>query len=166
MHPELTSILFSPSLNLASLRDSSSMALRAFSYCDVLHCICVPRRRTLFTFTDSSNDASPSPLPSEIDRAIETHIGLPVGLLLCLAATCNLSAEMAGLSPEVIKTKAAVIEKAIKDWRPLTPDAAALADSTAYIDELRYVRSRRERETRGDANFVPICAALLKCGVM
>lgn len=118
------------------------MALRAFAYTDVLHTVCIPRRRTLFAFASLPGDPStpanaPSPISSdETDRAVEIHLGLPVGLLLCLAATSNLSAEMGAFPDEVVAAKAQAIEKAIRDWRPLAPDAAALADSTAYIDEL------------------------------
>lgn len=119
------------------------MALRAFAYTDVLHTVCIPRRRTLFAFTGLPGDPG-TPTPGSVppstdpnDRAIETHLGLPVGLLLCLAATSNLSAEMGSFPDEVVAAKAQAIERAIRDWRPLPPDASALADSTAYIDELR-----------------------------
>lgn len=118
------------------------MALRAFAYTDVLHTICIPRRRTLFAFASLPGDpATPSDVSTpntgdEADRAVEIHLGLPVGLLLCLAAISNLSAEMGSFPEEVVALKAQAIEKTIRDWRPLAPDAAALADSAAYIDEL------------------------------
>lgn len=118
------------------------MALRAFAYTDVLHTVCIPRRRTLFAFTSLPGDPdtpvnTPSPINTdETDRAVEIHLGLPVGLLLCIAATSNLSAEAGAFPDEIVAVKAQAIEKAIRDWRPLAPDAAALVDSTAYIDEL------------------------------
>jgi hypothetical protein len=118
------------------------MALRAFAYTDVLHTVCIPRRRTLFAFTSLPGDPdtpinAPSPINTdETDRAVEIHLGLPVGLLLCIAATSNLSAEAGAFPDEVVAVKAQAIEKTIRDWRPLAPDAAALVDSTAYIDEL------------------------------
>lgn len=118
------------------------MALRAFAYTDVLHTVCIPRRRTLFAFTSLPGDPdtpanAPSPINTdETDRAVEIHLGLPVGLLLCIAATSNLSAEAGAFPDEIVAVKAQAIEKAIRDWRPLAPDAAALVDSTAYIDEL------------------------------
>lgn len=129
------------------------MALRAFAYTDVLHTICIPRRRTLFAFTSLPGDsATPTDVSTpntgdDTDRAVEIHLGLPVGLLLCLAAISNLSAEMAAFPEEVVALKAHAIEKTIRDWRPLAPDAAALADSISYLDNLatcemwRYVSS-------------------------
>ncbi|GAA6064092.1 hypothetical protein JCM10212_003450 [Sporobolomyces blumeae] len=153
-----------PALDLSSIRNPLDVLLGAFAWTDCIRCICIPKRRTVFAFSNlpgeststasasASSSGSLDPSSSEPHtHSIETHLGLPVGLLLCIAATANLSAEMEALPDEVVKFKGDAIEKAIREWRapamPLASDPATSGvsgsggpgqgmDSAAWIEKL------------------------------
>lgn len=151
-----------PALDLSAIRSSVDVLYAAFAWTDCIRCICIPKRRTVSfpstthgldqTFADSSSQvfafsnlpgetsaSSPSTVLADVNtsesHSIETHLGLPVGLLLCIAATANLSAEMEALPDEVVKFKGDAIEKAVRSWRPAPLDSGN-NDSAAYIEKL------------------------------
>ncbi|GAA5928822.1 hypothetical protein JCM1841_003581 [Sporobolomyces salmonicolor] len=131
-----------PALDVSTIRDSANVILATFAYTDCIRCICIPRRRTIFAFSHLPGEPSPSS-PSLLSSAnppnshsIETHLGLPVGLLLCIAAIANLSAEMEALPDEVVRVKAEVVEKAIREWKPAPLEEGQSVDSAAYIEKL------------------------------
>lgn len=161
-----------PALDLSAIRSSVDVLFAAFAWSDCIRCICIPKRRTVSRASDESrlhtahhvsipqvfafsnlpgepSASSPSTVLADVNpsesHSIETHLGLPVGLLLCIAATANLSAEMEALPDEVVKFKGDAIEKAIRNWRPAPLDNGS-TDSAAYIEKLataemwRYVR--------------------------
>ncbi|GAA5941684.1 uncharacterized protein JCM15063_002640 [Sporobolomyces koalae] len=131
-----------PALDLSALRSSVDVLYAAFAWTDCIRCMCDPKRRTIFALSNLPGDASsssPSTVLADVNptesHSIETHLGLPVGLLLCIAATANLSAEMEALPDEVVKFKGEAIEKAIRNWRS-APQAADNNDSAAYIEKV------------------------------
>ncbi|GAA5843728.1 hypothetical protein JCM3766R1_000526 [Sporobolomyces carnicolor] len=131
-----------PALDLSAIRSSVDVLYAAFAWTDCIRCICIPKRRTVFAFSNLPGEAStssPSTVLADVNtsesHSIETHLGLPVGLLLCIAATANLSAEMEALPDEVVKYKGEAIEKAIRSWRPAPLDSGN-NDSAAYIEKL------------------------------
>ncbi|GAA5863028.1 hypothetical protein JCM1840_002441 [Sporobolomyces johnsonii] len=131
-----------PALDVSVIRDSANVILATFAYTDCIRCICIPRRRTIFAFSHLPGEPSPSSasLLSSANppnsHSIETHLGLPVGLLLCIAAIANLSTEMEALPDEVVKVKAEAVEKAIREWRPAPLEEGQTADSAGYIEKL------------------------------
>ncbi|GAA5821762.1 hypothetical protein JCM11251_001011 [Rhodosporidiobolus azoricus] len=128
-----------PMLQLDSSGDATSIILIAYAWTDVLRCLHQPKRRPLFAFPSlpgdsaSSSSSTPWQAPSSI---VQAHLGLPLGLLLCIAAIANLSAEMDALPDEVVKAKAEAIERAIRDHRPPTPDAQDLADGGLFVEKV------------------------------
>ncbi|GAA6035870.1 hypothetical protein JCM8097_005747 [Rhodosporidiobolus ruineniae] len=134
-----------PLLDLAN----ASVLLATFAWTDTIRCLCIPGRRTVFTFPSLPGDPSPdSPNTlitdvSSVASDLPAHLGLPVGLMLCIAATTNLAAEMDALPDEVIKVKADAIEKATRGWRPPPPDSHDLADGAAYVEKLSTVEMWR-----------------------
>lgn len=121
-----------PRLDVATIADPSTVSLWAFAYADVLRTVCLPRQRCLFDFAGLPGNGPPSP-GYELQNF--THIGLPVGLLLCFAASSNLAVDSPGMTPDAVRLKAQGIEEWIRDWRPAVPDLGTLLDSSAYIDQ-------------------------------
>ncbi|GAA5872304.1 hypothetical protein JCM1840_004121 [Sporobolomyces johnsonii] len=121
---------------------TASPLLSTFAWTDAVRCICIPGRRTVFTFPNLPGDPSPtSPGTVLTDMSspssdIQVHLGLPVGLMLCIAAVANLGCEMDALPDEVVKVKAEAIEKAVRGWRPPVPDAQELADGTTFVEKV------------------------------
>ncbi|KAM0746135.1 hypothetical protein T439DRAFT_360706 [Meredithblackwellia eburnea MCA 4105] len=138
-----------PKLDFHADSALSSVALRCFAYTDVLATVCLKHRRTVFDICDLPGDENGSTTQSRStydedavqtgDFRLDSHLGLPVGLLLCLAATSNLSVDMATMDPEVVKAKAAKIEREIRSWRPAPPAGGTLetSNSLAYLEDLR-----------------------------
>ncbi|GAA6018485.1 hypothetical protein JCM11491_007014 [Sporobolomyces phaffii] len=131
-----------PALDLSAIRSSVDVLYAAFAWTDCIRCICIPKRRTVFAFSNlpgETSASSPSTVLADVNtsesHSIETHLGLPVGLLLCIAATANLSSEMEALPDEVVKFKGDAIEKAIRNWRPAPLDSGN-NDSASYIEKL------------------------------
>ncbi|GAA5977964.1 hypothetical protein JCM5350_006282 [Sporobolomyces pararoseus] len=131
-----------PALDLSAIRSSVDVLYAAFAWTDCIRCICIPKRRTVFAFSNlpgETSASSPSTVLADVNtsesHSIETHLGLPVGLLLCIAATANLGAEMEALPDEVVKFKGEAIEKAIRNWRPAPLDTGN-NDSASYIEKL------------------------------
>lgn len=124
------------------MRDPKNVLLSAVAWSDCVRCICIPRRRTIFAFSGLPGEPSattPEAVVSDVSshsNSIDAHLGLPLGLLLCVAATANLGAEMDALPDEVVRVKAAAIENAIREWKPAPPNIEDLADSAWYIDKL------------------------------
>ncbi|BGP55054.1 hypothetical protein JCM8202v2_002648 [Rhodotorula sphaerocarpa] len=132
-----------PLLDLSSIRDSANVLLTVVAWSDVIRCVCSPGRRTLFTFSnlpgEPSLDSSASAVVDDVSSQphdVTAHQGLPVGLLLCLAATVNLASEMDALPDEVVKVKSDGIETAVREWKPPPPDAQDLADSAGYVEKI------------------------------
>ncbi|GAA5950458.1 hypothetical protein JCM21900_004811 [Sporobolomyces salmonicolor] len=121
---------------------TASPLLSTFAWTDAVRCICIPGRRTVFTFSNMPGDPSPtSPGTVLTDMSssasdIQVHLGLPVGLMLCIAAIANFAFEMDALPEEVVKVKAEAIEKAVRGWRPPVPDAQELADGTTFVEKV------------------------------
>ncbi|GAA5829961.1 hypothetical protein JCM11251_007949 [Rhodosporidiobolus azoricus] len=121
---------------------NSSVLLSTFGWTDCVRCICIPGRRTIFTYLHLPGDPDPSNPSTLITDSssppsdIQVHFGLPVGLMLCIAATTNLAAEMDALPDEVVRVKAEAIEKAARGWKAPIPDAQELADGAAYLEKL------------------------------
>ncbi|GAA5926150.1 hypothetical protein JCM3775_005217 [Rhodotorula graminis] len=131
-----------PAIDLSDMRDPKNVLLSAVAWSDCVRCICIPRRRTIFAFSGLPGEPSattPEAVVSDVSshsNSIDAHLGLPLGLLLCVAATANLGAEMDALPDEVVRVKAAAIENAIREWKPAPPNIEDLADSAWYIDKL------------------------------
>ncbi|GAA5884226.1 hypothetical protein JCM3774_005082 [Rhodotorula dairenensis] len=139
-----------PLLDLSAIRDSANVLLTVVAWSDCIRCICIPRRRTLFAFSNlpgepapdgcsSTSSASASAVVDDVSSQpydVSAHQGLPVGLMLCVAATANLACEMDALPDEVVKVKAHGIENAVREWKPPPPDAQDLADSAGYVEKV------------------------------
>ncbi|GAA6057367.1 hypothetical protein JCM3770_005728 [Rhodotorula araucariae] len=131
-----------PTIDFSDMRDPKNVLLSAVAWSDCVRCICVPRRRTIFAFTGLPGEPSattPEAVVSDVSahsNSIDAHLGLPLGLLLCVAATANLGAEIDALPDEVVRVKAAAIENATREWKPAPPNIEDLADSAWYIDKL------------------------------
>ncbi|BGP39460.1 hypothetical protein JCM10449v2_003410 [Rhodotorula kratochvilovae] len=131
-----------PAIDFSDMRDPKNVLLSAVAWSDCVRCICIPRRRTIFAFTGLPGEPSattPEAVVSDVSahsNSIDAHLGLPLGLLLCVAATANLGAEMDALPDEVVRVKAAAIENAVREWKPAPPNIEDLADSAWYIDKL------------------------------
>ncbi|GAA5991835.1 hypothetical protein JCM10908_002228 [Rhodotorula pacifica] len=132
-----------PLLDLSAIRDSANVLLTVVAWSDCIRCICIPRRRTLFAFSnlpgEPSSDSSSSAVVDDVTSQpydVTAHQGLPVGLMLCVAATANLACEMDALPDEVVKVKAQGIENAVREWKPPPPDAQDLADSAGYVEKV------------------------------
>ncbi|CEQ43216.1 SPOSA6832_05123 [Sporobolomyces salmonicolor] len=121
---------------------TASPLLSTFAWTDAVRCICIPGRRTVFTFSNMPGDPSPtSPgtVLTDVSSSasdIQVHLGLPVGLMLCIAAIANFAFEMDALPEEVVKVKAEAIEKAVRGWRPPVPDVQELADGTTFVEKV------------------------------
>ncbi|KAL7337586.1 cytoplasmic protein [Rhodotorula toruloides] len=130
-----------PTLDLSAMRDPANALLTAIACTDCLRCISIPGRRTIFSFPDLPGDPSngtPSAVVSDVSAHklnVDTHLGLPVGLLLCVAATTNLSCDMEALPDELVRVKADAIEAAIRGWRPPPPSPHELADPVSFHDK-------------------------------
>ncbi|KAM0751037.1 hypothetical protein T439DRAFT_325193 [Meredithblackwellia eburnea MCA 4105] len=124
-----------PRLDTSSISDPSTIMLWAFAYADVLRTVCLPRQRSLFDYVGLPGTAGQTPL-KDLPNVYFSHIGLPVGLLLCFAAASNLGVDSANLTFEVVRTRAVAIEEAIRSWRPAPPDLTTLLDSSTYVDEV------------------------------
>ncbi|KWU43276.1 hypothetical protein RHOSPDRAFT_35149 [Rhodotorula sp. JG-1b] len=134
-----------PLLDLSAIRDSANVLLTVVAWSDCIRCICIPRRRTLFAFSNlpgepaHSNSSSSSAVVDDVTSQpydVNAHQGLPVGLMLCVAATANLACEMDALPDEVVRVKAQGIENAVREWKPPPPDAQDLADSAGYVEKV------------------------------
>ncbi|GAA6007590.1 hypothetical protein JCM10207_006396 [Rhodosporidiobolus poonsookiae] len=127
-----------PNLDLKT----ATVILSSFAWTDAIRTLCIPGRRTVFNFTHLPGDPDPSQPTklitdvSTIASEVQVHLGLPVGLMLCLAAIANLSAEMDALPDEVVRVKADAIEKAVRGWRSPVPDAQDLAEGAAFMEKL------------------------------
>ncbi|GEM06487.1 cytoplasmic protein [Rhodotorula toruloides] len=130
-----------PTLDLSAMRDPANALLTAIACTDCLCCISIPGRRTIFSFPDLPGDPSndtPSAVVSDVSTHklnVDTHLGLPLGLLLCVAATTNLSCDMEALPDELVRVKADAIEAAIRGWRPPPPLPHELADPVSFHDK-------------------------------
>ncbi|GAA5900964.1 hypothetical protein JCM6882_005990 [Rhodosporidiobolus microsporus] len=128
-----------PMLQFDSINDATSIILICYAWTDVLRCLHQPKRRPVFSFPSLPGDlaSSTSSVPWQPPPSIvQAHLGLPLALLLCLAAVANLSAEMDALPDEIVKAKAEAIERAIREWRPPPPDAQDLVDGSLYLEKV------------------------------
>lgn len=121
--------------------------LRSFAAMDVIRNVCLRGRRSLFTFThagapvDISITPAPAPLPIEHENAehsifghatFQALMGLPVGLLYCIAATSDLALDEATMTKEVFKTRTDWIEQSIRKWKPLPIDPESLGEDSIH----------------------------------
>ncbi|KAK4702734.1 hypothetical protein P7C70_g3485, partial [Phenoliferia sp. Uapishka_3] len=128
-------------LDFTTLVDPPMFPLRCFAYTEILSHVC-SRRRTIFKIAnlpDEDTGRSGERPPPSGDPRLETHLGLPVGLLLCFAATSNLSLEMDTLDPTAVEVRTRRIESAIREWQPRRTPGGALegSDSISHLEELR-----------------------------
>ncbi|BGP15471.1 hypothetical protein JCM10213v2_003450 [Rhodosporidiobolus nylandii] len=127
-----------PALDLTT----ASVLLSTFGWTDCVRCLCIPGRRTIFTYSNLPGEPhpeSPNLLLTDVSSVpsdVQVHLGLPVGLMLCIAATANLSTEMEALPDELVRFKADAIEKAIRGWRQPIADPSELADGAAFMEKL------------------------------
>lgn len=128
---------------MSAIRDSANVLLTVVAWSDCIRCICIPRRRTLFAFSnlpgEPAHNSSSSAVVDDVTSQpydVNAHQGLPVGLMLCVAATANLACEMDALPDEVVRVKAQGIENAVREWKPPPPDAQDLADSAGYVEKV------------------------------
>lgn len=61
-------------------------------------------------------------------------MGLPVGIVNSIAATCNLSVEEVGMEREEFEGRARAIERSIKTWRPVAVSPEQAEDSIKVMD--------------------------------
>lgn len=122
-----------PRLDFSTL-EAHNQCLRVIAFTDVMRTICLGNRKTLFDLAGQPGDHRTN---SERGRhegttsgACSTFLGLHVDLLLCFAASSNLSVDMATLALEEVRTKALIIENAIRAWRAAPPDAETLRDNS------------------------------------
>ncbi|KAI5474225.1 Zn(2)-C6 fungal-type transcription factor [Pseudohyphozyma bogoriensis] len=124
-----------PVVDFSRLNGAQSMVLRLYAYIDAFRTLCLGGRRTLFDYI-----GVPASLAAE-DASLEESailvapwVGLPVHLLLAFAATSNLAVEAPSLPQEVVRNKAAEIEKTIRNWRgTVSPNSGPMRDSIAYL---------------------------------
>ncbi|GAA5827590.1 hypothetical protein JCM11251_001747 [Rhodosporidiobolus azoricus] len=123
-----------PSLDLASGFTISNILVVAYARLDVLRSLAVPQRPTFFSHLYLPGDSSSPWSPPQ--TKLQSHVGIPMVIILAMAATANLSAEMALLPAEVVKEKAQVIERAIVDWPGLQRESSDLDDGAAYVEKV------------------------------
>ncbi|KAI5475600.1 Zn(2)-C6 fungal-type transcription factor [Pseudohyphozyma bogoriensis] len=127
-----------PPLDIATIQDPSHIGHWMFVWADVLRSVCLPRQRTIFKFIGAPGEVPSGPIAMNtsfgaVSQAYNTHLGLPVGLLLCFAAASNLSVDSAeGMDVELVRLKGAAIEEAIRSWKPEPPESGL--DSIACVD--------------------------------
>ena len=128
-----------PSIDLLTLSGEATILLRCFACIDVVRCMSLGGRRTLFEFigapgatpTAETGSKDPSEMTSEVLSAV---MGLPVGIVIAMAGTCNLAMDEGTMEKDIFERKAREIEKSIKEWRPvpITPEQAE--DSIRVMD--------------------------------
>lgn len=123
-----------PILDLTTSVAPSQLAIRMFAYADVLRTMCIRGRPTTFELIATPN-ASPDSPDGLTSRSISVHLGLPAGLLICLAVTSNLVCCESVLSVEEVKERGAAIERDILAWRPEVEKDDVL-DSAQYVSDI------------------------------
>ncbi|KAM0754875.1 hypothetical protein T439DRAFT_377289 [Meredithblackwellia eburnea MCA 4105] len=133
-----------PKLDFASMMDPTTLPLRCFAYTEILTAFVTKDRRSVFDVVALPGDEEYSSPVGRMgqppaDPRLETHLGLPVGLLMCLVAITNLSLDMAKMDPLIVQEKKGSIERAIRNWQVRKPPVsmADSNDSVSYLDELR-----------------------------
>lgn len=122
-------------VNFTTIQDATSILLVPFVWTDVLRSVCILKRRSLFSFASLPGDDPSVPWVCP-PSALQAHLGLPFGIMLCLAAIGNLAAEQDSLPDAIVKVKAEAIEKAIYEWCHPTPDTHELADAAGYTESV------------------------------
>lgn len=145
-----TSLGEHPRINFETLTEPEVVPLRCFAYAEVLGAVYTKGRRTIFDIAhlpDADDDApTPGALPSG-DARFETHLGLPVGILLCLAAVSNLSVQLDSLESDVVERRRDMIEAAIRQWRPSRIPGGEGSDSVSFLEEVRISEIWRQVRT-------------------
>lgn len=112
------------------------MALRELVYASVFHTITFRNRLTVFDLSAAPVLEPPSVSPEPVTSdALRVRLGLPVELLLCLAAIANLAAQKPAMDVSQFREESDAIEVAIKRWRS-EPVGGEVIDSAAYISDL------------------------------
>ncbi|ORY80656.1 hypothetical protein BCR35DRAFT_325128 [Leucosporidium creatinivorum] len=139
----VTSSLGRPKLDLTTLEGLNNILFRSMAHIDILRCLCLGGRRTLFDLVGAPG-SSPLPSilssnPSEIisSEACEGTKGVPTGLILCIAATCNLAMEEEGMEENEWRRRGEEIERCIKGWKPvvITPERLAGEEGIKVLDD-------------------------------
>ncbi|GAA5856196.1 hypothetical protein JCM8547_000814 [Rhodosporidiobolus lusitaniae] len=114
------------------------LLLPPYAWTDVLRSMCVPKKRTLFHYSNLPGDSSFSSSAgwTAPPSNIQAHLGFPFPLMLSLAATVNLNAEMDALPDAVVAVKAEAIEQAVRDWRPPPPDGQDSLNSSLWMEKI------------------------------
>lgn len=150
-----------PSLDLLTLSGQATILLRCFACVDVVRCLALGGRKTLFDFTGAPGatpkvDSGPQD-PSELSSGMMSAVlGMPVGIVLSMAATCNLAVDEGTMDKETFLRQAREIERSIKEWRPVPISPEQAEDSIRVMDAFvthemwRHVSSKfgHERRTR------------------
>ncbi|KAK4046875.1 hypothetical protein OIV83_005771 [Microbotryomycetes sp. JL201] len=131
-----------PTLDLTSEGGPLMILLRSFAYVDTLRNFCLfNKRRCLFDLTcaPASGPDGSRRLPKQFPTNSVKLMGLPVGLLLCLASIVNLSVDKDELLDEqLVQERSKVIETSIREWQPADPrsDQALQLDSVRLVDDV------------------------------
>ncbi|GAA5888989.1 hypothetical protein JCM6882_009709 [Rhodosporidiobolus microsporus] len=123
-----------PLLDLSPSVTASNILVIAYARLDVLRCLAAPKRPTFFSLLDQPGLSS-SPWTPPL-TAVQSHVGVPTVVVLCLAAVANLSAEMDSLPSEVVKERAEAIERAVVDWPGLKREPEDLEDGARYLEKV------------------------------
>lgn len=139
----ITSSLGRPKLDLTTLEGLNNILFRSIAHIDILRCLCLGNRRTLFDLVGTPGS---SPLPSILSsnpaevvssEACEGTKGVPTGLVLCIAATCNLAIEEERMEKTEFRRRGEEIERRIKGWKPvvITPEKLAGEEGIKVLDD-------------------------------
>jgi len=154
----------SPSIQHSPITSPEQVIITISAWEDCIRCVTSPRRRPFFSFADLPGDPlspSSSTLRDSVNdvRSDIPALGyMPVGLLLCIAATADLSVDMEALPDVVVKAKASAIEHAVRGWRPPPPvvglDSASFVEQVSTSEMWRHVRPASRallQDAHGDA---------------
>ncbi|GAA5852001.1 hypothetical protein JCM9279_007054 [Rhodotorula babjevae] len=129
-----------PSIQHSPITSPEQVIITISAWEDCIRCVTSPRRRPFFSFADLPGDPLSPSSPALRDNVNDVRSDIPalgympVGLLLCIAATANLSVDMEALPDIVVKAKASAIELAVRGWRPPAPVAGL--DSAAFVEQV------------------------------
>jgi len=149
--------------------------LHIFAYADVLRTVAQPGRRTLFALEDDPARAVPAAEPQPVEgdeltslmlssdavlsEAPGVHLGLPRGLLVCLAATTNLACDAPTLAHDQLARRADPILARLAAWTPAPAPPRESSDSS-----VQRVVEVAEQEAWRQAGFIYAYTALYRMG--
>lgn len=137
----------SPTLDLRRLNDASGMPMLCLAYAEVFRSI-VFERQFLHLSGLPGFDQESADLQAVADRSSLSwgHLGVPLALLLALAAISRLSTDAAAgvLGPQDVQRRADIIERGLRAWSPGTTEPTAdsmdMVRTVATKEMWRHVR--------------------------